>query len=134
MRVGLLLLQIQHSSGTLDVITQWQAQGVTEAGIDPFLHCARESRKPSLGTQATPESHPRSSTWLHKRTYMRALRRAQLKGEVLVLRQMDWAGPPSPDHQTPNLAAVPTSPYTPYHRQHKTLPCLIGTRMGWTLR
>ena len=74
------LLRIQISTGTLDARVVTSAQGVTGAGIHPSTQVIRTPAKPSLGTQATHESHPRSSTRVHKRTYARALRRAQLKG------------------------------------------------------
>ena len=79
-RMVVWLIQIQISAGTLDARVVTSAQGVTGAGLDPSTEAIRVPAKPSLGTQATHASHPRSSTRVHKRTFARALRRAQLNG------------------------------------------------------
>ena len=90
-RMVMWLLQIQLSTGTLDARVVTSAQGVTGAGTDPPTKAIRTPAKPSLGTQATHASHPRSSTRVHKRTYARALRRAQLKGGAWY--RGTWIGP-----------------------------------------
>ena len=97
-RVVMWLLRIQISTGTLDARVVTSAQGVTGAGTNPSTTVIRTPAKPSLGTQATHASHPRSSTRVHKRTYARALRRAQLKGGAWY--RGTWIGP-DPRHSPP---------------------------------
>ena len=98
-RMAVWLIQIQPSAGTLDARVVTSARGVTGAGSDPSTEAFRVPAKPSLGTQATHASHPRSSTRVHKRTYARALRRAQLNGGAWYRGK--WIGP---DPRIPSAA------------------------------
>ena len=79
-RMGLLLLQVQRSTGALDVRVVTPAWGVTEADPTIRTHAARTAAKLSLGTQATSASHFQGSSRVQKRSYIRALRRAHLHG------------------------------------------------------
>ena len=113
-------IQIHISTGALDARVVTSAQGVTGAGTHPSIKDIRTPAKPSLGIQATQASHPRSSTRVHKRTYARALRRAQLKGGAWY--RGTWIGPDprlSPPHRDTNKhgrACAPTRDNSRHYR------------------
>ena len=78
--MGFLLLQVQPGAGALDARVVTPARGVTEADPVLRLQSARAAAKLPLGIQATPVSHPQGFTRVQKRSYIRALRRAQIHG------------------------------------------------------
>ena len=134
-RAAAWLLQIQISAGTLDARVVTSAQGVTGAGINPSMKANRAPVKPSLGTQATQESHPRSSTRVHKRTYARALRRAQLKGGAWY--RGTWIGPDprlSPPHRDTHKHGRVGAPTRDNSRHYRAFSWNTGGLGGGTLR
>ena len=126
-RAVVWLLQIQFSAGTLDARVVTPAQDVTGAGTNPSIQAIRTPAKPSLGTQATQESHPRSSNRVHKRTYARALRRAQLKGGAWY--RGTWIGPDprlSPPHRDTNKHGRASAPARDNSRHYRAFSWNTG--------